>query len=194
MVLEAIPDLARRTGLRPPVGVRRLQLVDVAEYLPNDILAKVDRMGMAHGLETRAPFLDHELASWTLRLPEHLALGPRGELKALLRAAARRIFGPAIADRPKRGFSIPVHAWIRGPLSEVVRDLLAPRSVASLGVLDPARVTAVLDDHLSGRRNLGFEIWGLAVLVAWHRMRVARPPVAPSGTEPLAERVVPLKG
>jgi asparagine synthase (glutamine-hydrolysing) len=194
LVREALPALARRAGLRPPVSVRRLQLVDVGEYLPNDILAKVDRMSMAHGLETRAPFLDHELASWTLRLPEHLAVGPRGELKALLRAAARRIFGPAIADRPKRGFSIPVHSWIRGPLSEVVRDLLAPRSVASLGVLDPARVTAVLDDHLSGRRNLGFEIWGLAVLVAWHRMRVARPPAAPSGTEPLRERVFPLTG
>ena len=194
LVRDALPGLARRTGLRPPIGVRRLQLVDVAEYLPNDILAKVDRMGMAHGLETRAPFLDHELASWSLRLPEHLAVGPRGELKALLRAAARRIFGPHIADRPKRGFSIPVHAWIRGPLSEVVRDLLAPRSVASLGVLDPKAVTAVVDDHLSGRRHLGFEIWGLAVLVAWHRMRVAHPPAAPSGIEPPQERIVPLAG
>jgi asparagine synthase (glutamine-hydrolysing) len=191
IVREAIPDLARRTGLRPPVGVRRLQLVDVAEYLPNDILAKVDRMSMAHGLETRAPFLDHELASWTLRLPEHLAVGPRGELKALLRAAARRIFGRAIADRPKRGFSIPVHAWIRGPLSELVRDLLSPRSVAGLGVLDPARVTAVLEDHMSQRRQLGFELWGLAVLVAWHRMRVARAPDPPAAIEPLRAVIVP---
>jgi len=194
MVLAAIPDLARRTGLRPPVGVRRLQLVDVAEYLPNDILAKVDRMGMAHGLETRAPFLDHELASWTLRLPEHLAVGPRGELKALLRAAAREIFGPSIADRAKRGFSIPVHAWIRGPLSELVRDLLSPRSVASLGVLDPARVTSVLEDHMSGRRQLGFELWGLAVLVAWHRMRVARPPDPPPVIEPPRAVVLPPAG
>jgi len=194
MVREAVPDLARRQGLRPPVGVRRLQLVDVAEYLPNDILAKVDRMGMAHGLETRAPFLDHELASWTLRLPEHLAVGPRGELKALLRAAARGLFGPAIADRPKRGFSIPVHAWIRGPLSALVRDLLSPRSVASLGVLEPARVTAVLEDHMSGRRHLGFEIWGLAVLVAWHRMRVARPPDPPAAIEPLRAVVLPQAG
>ena len=194
MVLAAIPDLARRTGLRPPVGVRRLQLVDVAEYLPNDILAKVDRMGMAHGLETRAPFLDHELASWTLRLPEHLAVGPRGELKALLRAAAREIFGPAIADRAKRGFSIPVHAWIRGPLSELVRDLLSPRSVASLGVLDPARVTSVLEDHMSGRRQLGFELWGLAVLVAWHRMRVARPPDPPPVIEAPRAVVLPPAG
>jgi asparagine synthase (glutamine-hydrolysing) len=194
LVREALPVLARRAGLRPPISVRRLQLLDVAEYLPNDILAKVDRMSMAHGLETRAPFLDHELASWALRLPERLAVGPRGELKALLRAAARRIFGPAIADRPKRGFSIPVHAWIRGPLSEVVRELLAPGSVARLGVLDPARVSVVLDDHLSGRRNLGFEIWGLAVLVAWHRMRVESRPTVPAGVTPPIERSFPLAG
>ena len=175
--------LARRTGLRPPVGVRRLQLVDVAEYLPNDILAKVDRMTMAHGLEARAPFLNHELAAWTLAMPERLAVAPGGELKALLRAAARRLFGPEIADRPKRGFSIPVHSWIRGPLAETIRELLEPRSVDALGVLDSAAVAAALADHMAGRRNLGFEIWGLGVLVAWHRMRVARPPEAPSAAE-----------
>ena len=95
-----------------------------------------------HGLigpQTRAPFLDHELASWTLRLPEHLAVGPaRRAQGAPARRRAPHLRSRCIADRPKRGFSIPVHAWIRGPLSEVVRDLLAPRSVASLGVLDPA--------------------------------------------------------
>jgi asparagine synthase (glutamine-hydrolysing) len=194
LVRDALPALARKTGLTSGVGVRRFQLVDVAEYLPNDILAKVDRMSMAHGLETRAPFLDHELAAWTLRLPERLAVGPRGELKALLRAAARRIFGSTIADRPKRGFSIPVHAWIRGPLADLVRELLAPRSVERLGVLEPRRVSAVLDDHLSGRRNRGFEIWGLAVLVAWHRMRVARRPDPPQGVPPPCERIFPLAG
>jgi asparagine synthase (glutamine-hydrolysing) len=192
LVRGALPALARNHGLNGAVGLRRLQLADVAEYLPNDILAKVDRMSMAHGLETRAPFLDHELAHWTLRLPEHLAVGPRGELKALLRAAARRIFGSSIADRPKQGFSIPVHAWIRGPLSEVVRELLAPASVERLALLDSARVANVLDDHLSGRRNLGFEIWGLAVLVAWHRMRVESRPAAPEGVAPPMERTFPL--
>jgi len=108
--------------------------------------------------------------------------------------AAREIFGPSIADRAKRGFSIPVHAWIRGPLSELVRDLLSPRSVASLGVLDPARVTSVLEDHMSGRRQLGFELWGLAVLVAWHRMRVARPPDPPPVIEPPRAVVLPPAG
>jgi asparagine synthase (glutamine-hydrolysing) len=186
--------MARTTALAGAASVRRFQLADVLEYLPNDILAKVDRMTMAHGLETRAPFLDHELAAWALRLPEALAVGPGGELKALLRVAARRVFGPAIADRPKRGFSIPVHDWIRGPLADVVRELLAPASVERLGVLDPARVSSVLEDHLSGRRNLGFEIWGLAVLVAWHRIRVERPPEAPRDVPSPREHVFPHRG
>ena len=125
-------------------------------------------------------------------MPESLAVSPGGELKALLRAAARRLFGPEIADRPKRGFSIPVHSWIRGPLAEVIRDLLDPRSVEALGVLDSAAVAAALRDHLSGRRHLGFEIWGLAVLVAWHRMRVARPPDPPAVIEAPRAVVLPV--
>jgi asparagine synthase (glutamine-hydrolysing) len=180
----ALAELARGANLERHVTIRRLQLADLAEYLPNDILAKVDRMSMAHGVETRAPFLDHELATWSLGLPESLTVGPGGELKPLLRAAARRVFGPAIADRPKQGFSIPVHAWIRGPMRDIVADLLGGPSVERLGVLDPAAVASVVDDHLSGRRQLGFEIWGLAVLVAWHRARIARRPAPPVAAEP----------
>jgi asparagine synthase (glutamine-hydrolysing) len=183
LVCAALPALAERVARPDGAALRGLQLADIAEYLPNDILAKVDRMSMAHGLETRAPFLDHELATWTLRLPEGLTVGGGGPPKPLLRAAARRIFGPAIADRPKQGFSIPVNAWIRGPLEGLVRDLLAPASVESLDVLDPSRVAAVVDDHLSGRNHRGFEIWGLAVLVAWHRQRIAQRPPAPQVAE-----------
>ena len=188
-VRGALPEVGRRAWAHPGPALRRLQLADLAEYLPNDILAKVDRMSMAHGVETRAPFLDHELATWTLRLPERLTVGTRGQPKPLLRAAARRVFGAAIADRPKQGFSIPIHAWIRGPLSDVVRDLLAPASVETLGVLDAARIAAVADDHLAGRKNQGFEVWGLSVLVAWHRQRIASQPPAPAGV-PAPERVV----
>lgn len=191
VVRAALPALAARAVPAWAAGLRRFQLADIAEYLPNDILAKVDRMTMAHGLEARAPLLNHELAEWALAMPEGLAVAPGGELKALLRAAARRIFGPGIADRPKRGFSIPVHSWIRGPLADVIRELLEPRSVEALGVLDGAAVAGAWADHLSGRRNLGFEMWGLAVLVAWHRMRVARPPEPPSAVEPPRAVVLP---
>jgi asparagine synthase (glutamine-hydrolysing) len=164
-----------------------LQRADLAEYLCNDILTKTDRMSMAHGLETRAPFLDADLAGWALGLPSHFKVRANGELKAILRAAARRLFGAAIADRPKQGFSIPIHRWVRGPLAEQIRDLLSRTSVERLGVLDPLEIERIVDDHFSGRKSYGFEVWGLAVLVAWHRMRVQRRP-APPTESPLLRR------
>ena len=179
--------LAARHGLQERCGLYALQRADLAEYLPNDILVKTDRMSMAHGLETRAPFLEHELAAWALRLPEAQKIGARGAQKRVLRAAARKLFGASIADRPKEGFSIPVHAWIRGPLAETVRDLLAPAAVERMQVLEPAAVQGVLEAHFSGRRSYGFEIWGLAVLAAWHRSRIERPPAPPAHSD-LVER------
>lgn len=175
---RALEALCARHGLGDACALLDLQRADVSEYLPNDILAKVDRMSMAHSLEVRAPFLDVDLATWGLGLPAPLKLGPGGASKRLLRAAARQVFGPAIADRPKQGFSVPIHAWIRGPLREVVGDLLAPASVARCGALDPVAVSRVLDAHMGGAA-LGFEVWGLALLVAWHRLRLEGAPAAP---------------
>jgi asparagine synthase (glutamine-hydrolysing) len=176
--LAALPALAAGHGLGGRPGLFELQRADVCEYLPNDILTKTDRMSMAHGLEIRAPYLEHAFASWALRLPAAAKLG-RGELKVVLRALARCTFGPAIADRPKQGFSIPVHQWLRGPSAAAVHDLLTPRAVERLEVFEPDRVGAVVADHFSGRRSYGFELWGLAVLVAWHRARVQRRPTLP---------------
>lgn len=178
-VREVLGALVERHGLARRPSLFDLQRADVREYLPNDILTKSDRTSMAHGLEVRAPFVEHDLAAWALRLPERFKIGPGGQLKYVLRELARRTFGPEIADRPKQGFSIPVHAWLRAPGAAPLRELLAPASVARLGVLDPAAVGRALDDHLAGRRSYGFELWGLAVLVAWHRARVERQPAAP---------------
>jgi asparagine synthase (glutamine-hydrolysing) len=187
---QALLRLAERSFQGSPRRLLDLQENDAREYLANDILVKTDRMTMAHGLELRAPFLEHELAAWCLRRPEREKVSPRGELKVLLRAAARRLFGPAIADRPKHGFSIPIHAWVRGPLGATIRELLAPASVERLEYLDPAAVQAVVEDHFARRRSYGFELWGLAVLVAWHRARIQHPPPPPR-LIPLAVRTFP---
>jgi len=168
-------------------SLSELQRTDVEEYLPNDILTKTDRMSMAHGLETRSPFLDYRLANWALRLPESRRISPGGELKTVLRAAARKTFGPRIADRPKWGFSIPIHDWVRGTLSETVRDLLSPDSLNQTGIFDPPAVQQVVDAHFSGKRSYGFEIWGLTVLMAWFQARIQHAP-APPKRSPLVER------
>ncbi len=189
---SSLAGLALRAGLDRDFSLISLQQSDLREYLVNDILVKSDRQSMAHGLEIRAPFLEHELASWSLGLPDQMKIGKRGELKALLRMAARRTYGSEIANRPKEGFSIPIHEWIRGPLLERVRDLLSTESIERMELLDPARVEAAVEDHLSGRRSLGFEIWGLAVLAQWHRSRIQHALPAPPDL-PIVERIFPMR-
>jgi asparagine synthase (glutamine-hydrolysing) len=191
---EALSRLAVAHRLPSHPTLRQLQAVDVSEYLPNDILAKGDRMTMAHGLELRAPFLEPELAEFALRLPARFKVGLSGRPKRILRALAARAYGVATAGARKQGFSIPVHAWLRGPARELTCDLLATTSVRELGVLDPVVVQRVLDDHMGGRRSYGFELWGLMVLVAWYRGRIKTPPLIPSADVNLDELHFPLAG
>lgn len=172
--LAAIAHVAARVPDAP--SLRDLQLADIAEYLPNDILAKVDRSTMAHGLESRAPFLDRQLAEFALGLPDRLKTTGRSHTKVLLRRLVARHFGEDHARAPKQGFSIPLHHWLRTSGRDVMRRVLDRDRVRALGVLDDAAVRQAADDHASGRRTLGTELWGLMVLVCWFEQRVASPP------------------
>jgi asparagine synthase (glutamine-hydrolysing) len=179
--------MAERHGLTGGISLELLQRADVRDYLVNDILVKSDRMSMAHGLEVRAPFLDRDLAEFALRLPAGFKAGRTGQGKRLLRALARKTYGARVADAVKQGFSIPVHEWLRGPARPLLDDLLSPSSVAALSLLDGSVVARAVDDHMSGRRALGWELWGLMVLVAWHRRQIQRVPAIaePSRPEPV---------
>jgi asparagine synthase (glutamine-hydrolysing) len=168
------------------VSLESLQRADLGDYLVNDILAKSDRMSMAHGLEVRAPFLDRDLAEFALRLPSDFKAPRRGPGKRLLRALARSTYGPAMASAAKQGFSIPVHEWLRGPARPLVDDLLSPSSIGALSLLDGGVVARAVADHLSRRRALGWELWGLMVLVAWHRRQIQAAPILESAPRPEA--------
>ncbi len=146
-----------------------LQQMDLTEYLPNDILAKTDRMSMAHGLEVRAPFLDLDLAEWAISLPWAIQ-NHKGNLKAILREAMRRRFGAPIANRPKQGFSIPVHAWMRGSWSCRLKEYL--HYLDGMGVFNMKGIMSVFDQHQRSSRDFGFELWGLAVLAVWHEKKI----------------------
>ena len=174
-----LAQLADRHRLPERPTLLELQRADVAEYLPNDILAKSDRINMAHGLEVRSPFLEPELASFALALPARFKAGATGPLKRVLRQLARRTYGAQLASAKKQGFSIPVHTWLRGPARQRMLELLSPESVRAVDALEGAAVQRVVADHLEGRRSYGFELWGLMVLVAWHRARVLAPPATP---------------
>lgn len=186
----ALTALAERHGLPLRPSLDALQQADIEEYLPNDILTKVDRMSMAHGLEVRAPFLQTAVAEFALALPAQLRCTIFGQPKRLLRELARRTYGDEIANAPKQGFSIPVHRWLRGPLREAAEDLLSESALRSVGELDARAIRRVWQEHLSGK-SFGWELWGLMVLSAWHRARVQSRPSAPGG--PLERRLIPMR-
>jgi asparagine synthase (glutamine-hydrolysing) len=186
----ALTRLTAAHALPARPSVRQLQAADVTGYLPNDILTKSDRTSMAHGLEVRSPFLDPALADFALRLPAAFKVTRHGATKRILRELAKRSYGVEVTGAQKQGFSIPVHAWLRGPGRPLVDDLLSRQSIASIPALDPAGVSAAVTEHMSGRRSYGFELWGLAVLVAWHRGYVQERVAVPGGPPP---RLVEIK-
>ena len=115
-VSAALANLLRQYPSAASGTLRELQGMDVSEYLPNDILAKSDRMSMAHGLEVRAPFLVPSVAEFALSLPDKLKCGMGGRGKRGTRElAGQRVIRIAVANAPKQGFSIPVHQWLRQP-------------------------------------------------------------------------------
>jgi asparagine synthase (glutamine-hydrolysing) len=178
--LHVLHDLAVRHGLQKSPTVAELQRADISDYLANDILAKADRMSMAHGLEIRSPFLDPDIVAFALSLPARMKVSLTGGTKRILRTLARNVYGSNHAYARKQGFSIPIHSWLRGPARHLVLDLLAAGSVDRLGVFDSEAVQRAVRAHLDGKRSYGFELWGLMVLVAWHRARMESPRPVPA--------------
>ena len=157
-------------GLRQhlPDLVSRMQAHDMATYLPDDILTKVDRCSMAVALEAREPLLDHRLVEFVWSLPAAVRRGD-GTPKALLRAVLARYLPPALIDRPKHGFSVPLADWLRGPLRDWGEDLLAPARLAADGLFDPTRTRAIWQRHLSGVEDNATGLWNVLMVQAWAR-------------------------
>jgi asparagine synthase (glutamine-hydrolysing) len=130
--------------------------------LVDDLLVKTDRMSMAHGLEVRSPFLDHELADYIFRLPGSLKV--RGlRLKYLLRRAFAAEIPEPILTRRKQGFAIPLDRWFRTDLHSYTDSMLGPGARVREH-LNPEAIDEVLASHQSGRRNYGNGIWALLTL------------------------------
>jgi asparagine synthase (glutamine-hydrolysing) len=144
----------------------RLQDVDLGIYMVDDLLVKTDRSSMAHSLELRVPFLDNEVASFALGLATPLKVRGLAK-KRLLRRALAPLVPAEIRRGRKQGFSIPVAAWLRGPLEPFAREVLSPATLARQGCLDPATVTGLLDRHCAGREDLSRQLWGLMAFTLW---------------------------
>jgi asparagine synthase (glutamine-hydrolysing) len=145
----------------------RMQATDVATYLPEDLLVKVDRMTSAHSLEGRSPFLDHELLELCVRIPARHKVG-RGGGKLLLREAMRPLFPPGLLDRPKMGFSVPVAQWLSGDLREDCRRALSSAALLERGWFEPIALRSLVD-ALTRSAETPPLVWNLLILEAWAR-------------------------
>ena len=167
--------------------------VDVETYLPGDILVKVDIATMAHGLEARCPLLDHPLMEFAASLPPQLKL--RGEEKKyLLRRAARQLVPDVLLDRPKKGFSVPLSRWFRGPLRSMIHDVLLSRRAVERGIFARDRVEALLRDHCDERYEWHVPIWTMLMLELWFRAFIDGSHGQRSITEPLGVERTPTHG
>jgi asparagine synthase (glutamine-hydrolysing) len=146
--------------------VERMMYLDTMTYLPDDILTKVDRATMASSLEGRMPFLDPTVAAFAWRLPPDRKVRA-GTGKWMLRQLLHRYVPPALVERPKAGFGIPVGDWLRGPLRPWADELLDPRRLTDDGLLAPDVVRRMWAEHQSGRRDRQFELWDVLMFQAW---------------------------
>jgi len=152
------PELLARLDSRP--SWLRYRLLDAVTFLPDRVLAKVDRASMDHSLEVRVPLLDHRIVEFLLSLPPAVTSGKR-----VLRKTLDRLGAPQ-PPRRKRGFEVPLAAWMRGPLKETVGQALTSRTVDELG-LDRSVLTATWDDHQRGKADVSERLLAVAVLVRW---------------------------
>ncbi len=142
---------------------------DMLFYLPNDLMVKADRASMANSLELRAPLLDPRVAEYAWRLPERMKTGASGTVsgKWLLRQVLARHLPPALFDRPKQGFSVPLDQWLKGPLKDWAHTLLDERAMRDEGLLDAAAVGAAWNAYLSGETQWAGRIWTVLMFQAW---------------------------
>ena len=139
---------------------------DAETYLPEDVLTKVDRMSMAHSIESRVPLLDNEVITFASALPASLKI-KHGRRKHVLKEVAATLLPREILERRKQGFGVPLGTWFRGDMRELFADTLLSPSSLQRGYFQPSFVRQVVDEHLAGKRDHTLRLWQLVVFEKW---------------------------
>jgi asparagine synthase (glutamine-hydrolysing) len=147
---------------------------DTDTYLPEDVLTKVDRMSMAHSIESRVPLLDNEVIAFASTLPASMKIA-NGRRKHILKSVAASLLPSEILTRPKQGFGVPIGSWFRGNLRELFSDTLLSRASLERGYFQPTVVRRLIQEHLSGKRDHASRLWQLVIFERWHQQYVDSP-------------------
>jgi asparagine synthase (glutamine-hydrolysing) len=140
-------------------------------YLPDDINVKMDIASMANSLEVRAPFMDHKIVEFAAKLPANLKRrGSTG--KYLLKKTLERLLPNDILYRPKHGFSVPISAWLRGPMRNTAEQILLDAKTTGRGLLRSESVRKIIAEHMQGTIDHGMRIWLLLNFELWQRTYV----------------------
>ncbi len=149
--------------------LKRMLVADLLFYLPNDMLVKVDRASMRHGLEVRVPFLDPAFVDFALSLPSRFLLSPRGQTKRILRSHVEQRVSRETARRKKRGFSVPVGEALKGAMGDTLLDAVRSKAFATDGPLDVAAVERRVRAHRAGAVDATYPLYAVLVLALWWR-------------------------
>jgi asparagine synthase (glutamine-hydrolysing) len=170
VVIDGHEPMTLLTGDAPELSgldqIQRMMALDMLTYLPDDILVKLDRAAMCVSLESRVPFLDHRVVEFAWSLPQSMKLR-EGQSKWVLRQVLYRHVHKYLIERPKMGFGIPLHDWLRGPLRDWAETLLDEERLQREGYFHPAPIRKRWEEHLSGQRNWAYHLWDVLMFQSW---------------------------